>query len=135
MFSKREIINIILIAITLIAIIVEKRIYEANNYDIRGFHFVCNQSICEVRHTKHNGEIKYVDKINISNIEKFSYRFEKAPGTNSNAMVIYADCKDGSSFKFSPIFIKSSNYLKLELLNPLNNAIKRENISIDIRFP
>ena len=134
MFSKKTI-NVILITFAIIAAIVENRIRDINNYDITGFRFVCNKEVCEIRHLKQNKEIKYVDKIDISKIEKFSYKLEKVPRTTSKGMVIYADCKDGTSFRLSPMYVKPSRYLEIELIKPLNAMIKADDISFDIKFP
>ena len=57
------------------------------------------------------------------------------PRTTSKGMVIYADCKDGTSFRLSPMYVRPSRYLEIELIKPLNAMIKADDISIDIKFP
>ena len=109
--------------------------YIANNYDVRKFHFICNDEICEVRQIKENNEIKYVDKIDISQIEKFSFKEERVPKTNSPAWRLYADCKDGTSFMLTPIFLSRSTGFKKGVLDPLNEALEQEKISINMRVP
>ena len=106
----------------------EQKNYEANNYDIVRFKFICNKSICEIRHLKHGDEIKYIDQINISEIESFYTQLEDVPKTNSRAEVIYAKRKDGTSFRLSPLYIRPSRYVELELLTPLNEALKNDDV-------
>jgi len=109
--------------------------YTKNNYDVTGFIFICNPDICEIRHKKANGEIKYTDQIDISKIEKFRAQSEKVPRTNDEGMVIYADCKDGTSFRLSPVYVKASKYLDDELIGPLNEQLQKKRVSINIHFP
>ena len=104
------------------------------NFDVTGFDFICNSDICEIRHKKSSGDIKYTKKIDISKIDSFSASMEKIPFANQSGMVIYANCKDGTRFRFSPIYVKPYR-LETELLNPLNEKIKEEPLSINITFP
>lgn len=133
--KKLELIIIISVIVMFLIAIVDRKIYIENNYDVRGFRFVCQNNDCEIRHTKFGNKVKYVEKIDISKIEKFSYKIEKIPRTNSDAYVIYADCKDGTSFRLSPLYVSPSVYLKLELIDVLNNALANNNTSFDIKFP
>ncbi len=88
-----------------------------------------------MRHKRANGDIKYTKKIDISKIDSFSASMETIPFVKENGMVIYANCKDGTRFRLSPIYVRPSHYLKTELLNPLNEKIKEDPLSIDIKFP
>jgi hypothetical protein len=133
--NKRKSFTLIVCAILLIYGLIDYYNYQKNNFDVSGFVFVCNQEICEIRHKKSDGQIKYTDKIDITKIEKFSTRLEKVPRTDSEAMAIYADCKDGTSFRLSPIYVRRSSYLEKELINPLNEKLKEKPISINISFP
>ena len=99
--------------------------YSKKNYDVTGFVFICNENICEIRHKKFDGQIKYTEKVDIAKIENFSSELEKIPWTNREGMVIYANCKDGTRFKLSPIYVRPSKYLEMELLEPLNMKIKK----------
>lgn len=109
--------------------------YSKNNYDVTGFVFICNRNVCNIKHTKSNGEVKYTEYVDITNIEGFSTRREKIPRTNRVGMVLYADCKDGTSYRFSPIYIRPSSYVEEELIKPLNRQLKKEPISILFKFP
>ncbi|MBR6127074.1 hypothetical protein IKQ21_05245 [bacterium] len=109
--------------------------YTKNNYDVTGFVFICNEDICEIRHTKSNGQIKYTEKINIAEIENFSSEMENIPRTKSQGMVIYANRKDGTRFRLSPIYVSPSRYLESELLAPLNAQIQQKPVSINVKFP
>jgi len=125
----------LLSAILLIYGIIDYINYNKNNYDVTGFIFICNNNMCEIRHKKASGEIKYTEKIDINNIAEFSTKLEKIPRNGGEGLVIYANCKDGTSFRFSPIYVRPSRYVDKELINPLNEAIRRRPLSINIRFP
>lgn len=127
--------KLIFLLIFLILTIYARYDYSKNNYDVTGFVFVCNENICEIRHKKSNGKIKYTDKINIAEIENFSSEIENIPRTNSQGLVIYANRKDGTKFRLSPIYVRPSKYLELELITPLNTMIQKRPININIRFP
>lgn len=124
----KQIIIFVLATITILYI-------NSLNFDVAGFDFICNSDICEIRHKRANGDIKYTKKIDISKINSFSASMEKIPLVNGSGMVIYANCKDGTRFRLSPIYVKPSHYLETELLNPLNEKIKEEPLSINIKFP
>ena len=133
--NKKQIILYTLAVILLLYGIIDMIDYRKNNYDVTRFVFICNPNLCEIRHTKNDGQIKYVHKIDISKIEKFSAKLEKVPRTDKKGYVIYAYCKDGTSFRLSPIYVSPSRYLEEELLNPLNRELKKEQINININFP
>jgi len=133
MFPK-EIIFAFSVLILLIAVLIENDNYQNNNYDVTGFRFVCNKTICEVRHLKQDNNKKYIDKIDISKIENFSYKLENVPRTERSGMVIYANRKDGTSFRFSPIYITPSRFVDSVFIKSLNRKIK-EGASIDVSFP
>lgn len=124
----------ILSAILLIYAIFDYMDYNRRNLDVTGFVFKCNEAFCEIQHIKANGEVKYTDKIDINKIEKFSTRSEKIPRIGGEGLVIYAECKDGTSFRLSPIYIKPSGYVKKELIDPLNRAMQKNPIHINISF-
>ena len=127
--------KLLLLLIFLILTLYARYDYSKNNYDVTGFVFICDEDICEIRHTKSNGQIKYTDKINIAEIENFSSEMENIPRTKSQGMVIYANRKDGTRFRLSPIYVRPSKYLELELITPLNTMIQKRPININIRFP
>ena len=133
--SKRQLLLYSLSAILLIYALVDYMDYNRRNLDVRSFVFQCNETFCEIRHKKANGDIKYTDKIDINKIERFSTRLETIPRVGKEGLVIYAECKDGTSFRFSPIYIRPSTYVETELIVPLNKALKREPIRINMRFP
>ena len=127
--------KLLLLLIFLILTLYARYDYSKNNYDVTGFVFICDEDICEIRHTKSNGQIKYTDKINIAEIENFSSEMENIPRTKGQGMVIYANRKDGTKFRLSPIYVRPSRYLETELLTPLNTMIQKRPININIRFP
>ena len=127
--------KLLLLLIFLILTLYARYDYSKNNYDVTGFVFICDEDICEIRHTKSNGQIKYTDKINIAEIENFSSEMENIPRTKGQGMVIYANRKDGTKFRLSPIYVRPSKYLELELITPLNTMIQKRPININIRFP
>ena len=133
--NKKNLILYSFAAIMLVFGLVDYMDYQKHNYDVTKFVFICNDNLCEIRHKKANGETKYTEKIDIKNIKSFSTRSEKIPRTNDLGLVIYANCKDGTSFRLSPIYVKPSRYVERELIQPLNNALRKDPIYINMRFP
>ena len=127
--------KLLLLLIFLILTLYARYDYSKNNYDVTGFVFICDEDICEIRHTKSNGQIKYTDKINIAEIENSSSEMENIPRTKGQGMVIYANRKDGTKFRLSPIYVRPSRYLESELIAPLNTQIKEKPVYINITFP
>ena len=133
--SKRQLLLYSLSAILLIYAVFDYVDYQKQNLDVTGFYFVCNPSVCEIRHKKANGEIKYVEKIDINQIESFSTETQKIPRVGGSGLVIYANCKDGTRFRLSPIYVRTSRYVDMELINPLNQALHKNPVDIRISFP
>ena len=125
----------LLAAIMLIYGVIDYIDYNKKNLDVTGFYFECYGVVCEIKHKKANGDVKYTEKVDINKIEKFRTKLEKVPRTNKDGLVIYADRKDGTSYRFSPIYVEPSIYVETELIKPLNEAIKKKQIMIHKRFP
>ena len=75
------------------------------------------------------------NNFDIENIESFSTNLETIPRGGGEGLVIYANRKDGTSYRFSPIYVRPSKYVDTELIKPLNKALKRKPLMINIRFP